>query len=118
MDKKRRKELLQECAERQQPVGVFAVHNTASGEVWVGHSRNLDVQKNGLWVRLAGGMSPNADVQASWKEHGEAAFSYEILEHMEPDRLRRNRLRRSAEGVNPALSRKAEARPQALVVST
>jgi hypothetical protein len=80
MDKKRRKELQQAYAERKQPIGVFALRNSASGEVWVGASRNFDVQKNGLWVRLANGMSPNADVQTSWKKHGEAAFSYEILE--------------------------------------
>ncbi len=83
VDKKRREELLQQYSGRKQPTGVFAVRNSASGEVWVGHSRNLDVQHNGLWVRLKYGNSPNADVLASWKKHGEAAFSYEILEHIE-----------------------------------
>ena len=83
MDKARRKELQQQYADRKQPTGVFAVRNSASGEVWVGHSKNLDVQKNSLWVWLANNISPNADVQASWKKHGADAFSYEILEHIE-----------------------------------
>ena len=83
MDRKRRKELQQAYVDRKQPIGVFALRNLASGEVWVGTSRNLDVQKNGLWARLAGGISANADVLASWKTFGEAAFSYEILEHIE-----------------------------------
>lgn len=83
MDKKRRQELQEQYANRKQPTGVFAVRNTKSGEVWVGHSKNLDVQKNGLWGRLASGMCFNQDVQASWKKHGETAFSYEILEHIE-----------------------------------
>ena len=83
MDKKRRQELLEQYANRKQPTGVFAVRNSKSGEVWVGHSKNVDVQKNGLWGRLASGMCFNKDVQASWNKDGADAFSYEILEHIE-----------------------------------
>jgi len=82
VDKARRKELLQQYADRDPPNGVFAVRNAVTGEVRVGHSRNLDKQKNGLWARLAGGMCVNKDVQASWAAHGEAAFTYEILEQL------------------------------------
>jgi hypothetical protein len=83
MDRKRRQELQEQYANRKQPTGVFAVRNSASGEIWVGHSKNLDVQKNGLWVRLAGGTCFNRDLQESWAKHGAEAFSYEILEHVE-----------------------------------
>ena len=83
MDKKRRQELLEQYANRKQPTGVFAVRNSKSGEVWVGYSKNVDVQKNGLWGRLASGMCFNRDVQASWNKDGVDAFSYEILEHIE-----------------------------------
>jgi hypothetical protein len=82
MDRARREELLRQYAERKQPTGVFAVRNSVTGEVWVGRSRNLDVQQNGLWGRLKGGWCVNEDLQASWNKHGEAAFSYEILEHI------------------------------------
>jgi hypothetical protein len=80
MDKARRKELLQQYADRGPQTGVFAVRNTVTGETWVGESRNIDKQQNGLWARLRLGMNFEADVQASWAKHGEAAFSYEILE--------------------------------------
>lgn len=83
MDKKRRQELQEQYASRKQPTGVFAVRNTRSSEVWVGHSKNLDVQKNGLWGRLASGMCFNKDVQASWNKDGADAFAYEILEYVE-----------------------------------
>lgn len=83
MDKSRRKELMQQYAERGPQTGVFAVRNTASGEVWVGASHNIDKQQNGLWMRLRGGMCVNKDVQASWKKDGEAAFTYEVLEKVE-----------------------------------
>ena len=82
VDKSRRKELQQQYADRDPPNGVFALRNSVTGEVWVGHSRNIDKQKNGLWARLAGGLCANKDVQASWTKHGEAAFSYEILEQL------------------------------------
>ena len=80
VDKSRRAELLQQYATRAPPNGVFAVRNAKTGEAWVGHSKNIDKQQNGLWARLAGGMCFNKDVQASWNAHGADAFSYEILE--------------------------------------
>jgi hypothetical protein len=51
MDKARRKELLQQYADRGPQTGVFAVRNTATGETWVGASRNIDKQQNGLRAR-------------------------------------------------------------------
>jgi hypothetical protein len=99
VDKARRKELLQQYSERAPQDGVFAVRNSATDEVWVGVSRNLDVQKNGLWVRLSGGACSNKDMQASWTNHGAAAFSYEILERFtesDPHVVERMRLERLA----------------------
>lgn len=80
VDRSRRKELLQQFAERPPQDGVFALRNAATGEAWVGVSRNLDTQKNGLWMRLTSKQLVNKDVQASWNTHGAGAFSYEILE--------------------------------------
>lgn len=78
----RRQELLQEYAARPAQTGIFAVRNAKTGEVWVGASRNIDTQQNGLWVRLKNRMLINKDVQASWNKHGEAKFSYSILERI------------------------------------
>lgn len=80
INKSRRKELVQAFSERPPQNGVFAVRNAKTGDVWVGHSKNIDKQQNGLWARLASGMCFNKDVQASWNAHGADAFSYEILE--------------------------------------
>ncbi len=82
MDKSRRKELMEQYAERGPQTGVFAVRNATSGEAWVGQSKNIDKQQNGLWVRLRGGMCVNKDLQASWARHGESVFSYDVLEHV------------------------------------
>ena len=82
VDRSRRKELLQQFSERPPQNGVFALRNSVTGEAWVGVSRNLDTQKNGLWMRLTGRQLVNKDVQASWNKHGEASFSYSILERL------------------------------------
>jgi hypothetical protein len=98
VDKARRKELLQQYSERPSQNGVFTLRNAVTGEVWVGVSRNLDTQHNGLWTRLSNGMLINKDVQTSWKTHGKAAFSYEIVERFtetDPYVIERLRLERA-----------------------
>ena len=51
-----------------------------AGRTWVSASRHLDTQQNGLWFQLRQGGLPNVALQAKWKEEGEAAFSFEVLE--------------------------------------
>jgi len=46
----------------------------------VSASRHLDTQQNGLWFQLRQGGLPNAELQAAWNAHGEAAFVFEVLE--------------------------------------
>jgi hypothetical protein len=80
MDKHSRREALRQYKEKKPPVGVFAVRCTATGEAWVGASRNLDQQQNRIWFGLRLGGYPNRLLQARWREHGEAAFAFERLE--------------------------------------
>jgi hypothetical protein len=87
MDKARKREIARAYAERERVQGVFAVRCTASGEVWVSSSRNLDTQQNGVWFMLRTGGHPNKAVQAAWNTHGEAAFAYEIVEALSSDSL-------------------------------
>jgi hypothetical protein len=80
VDKSRREELLRQFSDRPPQNGIFALKNAVTGEAWVGVSRNLDTQINGLRVRLNSNQFMNKDVQASWNAHGEDAFSYEVIE--------------------------------------
>jgi hypothetical protein len=49
-------------------------------------SRHLDTQQNSLWFSLRQGGHPgNPALQQAWKAHGEAAFSFEILERLPDD---------------------------------
>ena len=67
--------------------GLFAVRCAASGECWVGVSRNLDRQQNGLWFGLRMGSPTYRAMQAAWSAHGEASFAYEVLEAIEDEDL-------------------------------
>ena len=87
MEKARRREIARAYAERERVQGVFAVRCTASGDVWVSASRNLDTQKNSVWFALRMGGHPNKAVQAAWNTHGEEAFVYEIVEKLSAESL-------------------------------
>jgi len=83
VDSARKKELVREYADRKQTPGVFAVR--ADGHVWTGTSRNLVTAQNGIWFALRTGGYTNKEAQAAWNTHGEAAFTYEVLEEIADD---------------------------------
>lgn len=80
-----RKDLIAAYKEQSTIAGVFAVICSATGEVWVGQSRHIDTQQNGLWFGLKQGGSPFAGMQKAWNAHGEAAFRFEQLDRLSPD---------------------------------
>jgi hypothetical protein len=80
-----RKEVIKEYKNRKVPRGVFAVRCTATGQVWVDSSPNLDAARNGLWFFLRHGNHHNKALQAEWNTHGDEAFQYEILEKLDDD---------------------------------
>jgi hypothetical protein len=83
--------------ERKPAWGVYAVICLATGETWVGASRHVDTQRNGLFFTLRLGSSPYAALQAAWKRHGEAEFRFEELERLSetvPAFARKDELRR------------------------
>ena len=80
MDKQSRRQVVRDYKERQVTPGIFAVRCPASGEIWVGVSRNLEQQQNGIWFGLRQGNYRNPAARAAWRAHGEAAFVFEVLE--------------------------------------
>jgi len=85
MDKQSRREAVRDYKERKAAVGAFAVRCTPSGQAWVGTSRDLDQQQNRIWFGLKTGGHPNRELQAAWREHGEAAFAFEPLEVLDTE---------------------------------
>jgi hypothetical protein len=97
MDKQSRRQVVRDYKERKVSQGIFAVRCAVSGEVWVGQSRNLEQQQNGIWFGLRQGGHPNPALRAAWASHGEAAFAFEVLETITDEKLsayeRANRLK-------------------------
>ncbi len=71
--------------ERKPAFGVYAVICSATGEAWVGTSRHVDTQQNGLWFTLRQGGCRHAALQTAWREHGAAEFRFEELERLRAD---------------------------------
>lgn len=80
-----RKALTAAYREKKTIAGVFAVICNATGEVWVGQSRHIDTQQNGLWFGLRMGSSPFRSLQTAFTEHGEAEFRFEQLDRLPED---------------------------------
>ncbi len=83
-----RKQLVRDYKERKVAAGAFAVRCAPSGQAlaktWVEVSPNLHNRQNGLWFALRLGTHPNRVLQQAWADHGEAAFSFEVVEQL-PD---------------------------------
>lgn len=80
-----RKSLTAAYKERPTIAGVFAVICNVTGQVWVGTSRHIDTQQNGLWFSLRMGTHLNRPLQAVWREHGEEQFRFEHLDRLPAD---------------------------------
>ncbi|MBN9659782.1 MAG: GIY-YIG nuclease family protein [Acidobacteria bacterium] len=82
-----RKEINRKYKERKPNMGIFAVRCAASGQVWVGSTRNLDAAKNSHWFALGHGSHRDRSLQEAWTAAGPAAFCYEVLEKLDEDLL-------------------------------
>jgi hypothetical protein len=63
-------------------MGVFAIRNLGNGRLFVDQSSNLTGALNRHRSELRFGTHRNRDLQQDWINHGEAQFSFEILEQV------------------------------------
>lgn len=87
MDKQSRRDAVRDYKERKVPAGIFVVRCAASGQVWVGQSRNLDGQKNSFAFGLKMGQFRNPALDAAHKAHGADSISYEVVEVVDDEEL-------------------------------
>jgi hypothetical protein len=85
MSKVDRKAATAAYKDRKSQAGVYAVRCSTSGEVWVGESPNVDNRQTSLWFALRQQSYPRPDIVEAWKAHGEAAFSFEVVERIDPE---------------------------------
>ena len=79
-----KKEAIREYKLSHRPMGVFQVVNKRNGKVFVDSSINIPGKINRHKFALEHGSHISKSLQAEWKELGEDAFEFEVLEDVTP----------------------------------
>lgn len=85
MDTKKRKELVSEWKNRHPEMGVISFKCKATGEVFLGISKDAKADYNSNRFKLSMGGHPNKHMQALWNQYGEDGFEYAILKILKYD---------------------------------
>lgn len=80
MDSNRRKELVEQYQEIKIYMGVIQLTNTLNGKRYISSYPNLKNKWHTLQMQLDLGTYANPTLVADWKQFGQAAFVYEVLE--------------------------------------
>ena len=83
--KERRKELLTAYKNRKPDMGVISMKCTATGESFLGISKDTRTAFNGIIVRLNSGYHPNRRLLELWKQYGQDGFECAVLQLLEYD---------------------------------
>jgi hypothetical protein len=82
-----RRDLVRDYKNREVEAGIYAIRCAPTGEVWVGGTPELATRQSGVWFSLRMGGHSSISLRAAWKAHGEAAFSFEVLEVLDDKTL-------------------------------
>lgn len=83
MDTGERKRLIEEYKYRKTEIGVFSVESGATGEKFLGRSKDIPAEMNSLRFKLSSGMHPNRPLQALWDRYGEADLKFSVVRLLE-----------------------------------
>jgi hypothetical protein len=83
--KAERKEAARQFKERKPSPGIYALRCSTTGRAWVNSSPNLDAAQNSQFFQLRQRLHRDKELQAEWNAHGEASFSFEVLENLPED---------------------------------
>ena len=79
-----RKDLIRKYKETPRPAGVYRVHNTVNGKSLIGTSLDLPGMLNRQRFQLERSSHANSELQKDWNDFGSDAFTFEILDQLEP----------------------------------
>ncbi|MCR8644318.1 GIY-YIG nuclease family protein [Paenibacillus sp. N1-5-1-14] len=85
MDKNKRKEMVEEYKQIKTYMGVIQITNKVSGKIFIESFPNLKNKWSSMQAQLQMGTFMNLELQKDWKELGEEAFTFEVLEQKEAD---------------------------------
>lgn len=79
-----KKEIKRQYKQTIQPMGIYQIKNLANGKIFIGNSKNLNAVFNSSRLQLKTGTFINRDLQHDFIESGEANFSFDVLDRLEP----------------------------------
>ncbi|MPM95341.1 hypothetical protein SDC9_142495 [bioreactor metagenome] len=68
-------------------MGVFQIKNTANGKVFIVSSMNVPGSFNSQRFQLNLNSHSNKELQADWNSYSPEAFTFEILETINPEKI-------------------------------
>lgn len=83
----RKKELIRAYKETPTPMGVYQVKNLKNGRIFIGSHTNVPGKINSHRFQLTVGSHRNKELQEDWNACGADAFSFEVLELINPDKV-------------------------------
>lgn len=84
--KNKRKELKQKYMQMKPPMGAYIIKNSINGKALMGVSKDIKSTFNSYRFQLKMGSHMKKELQKDWKEYGEEAFDFEVLEYLEYDK--------------------------------
>ncbi len=87
IDKKRRKELLEQYKQIKTYIGIIQIKNNVNGKIFIDTCSNLKNRWFTLKWNLDMGRHPNSKLQKDWNELGQDAFAYEVLEQKDAGKV-------------------------------
>ena len=83
----RRKALKLQYKMNPPPMGIYKIRNTINGKIFVASSMNIPGKFNSGRMQLEANLHLNKQLQADWNEYGAAAFEFETIEILKPDKF-------------------------------
>lgn len=80
MDKAQRKAMVEAWKTRCPEMGVIALRCIATGESFLGASKDTKADFNSSRAKLSSGTHPNKRLSELWGQYGEAGFEFLVLE--------------------------------------
>lgn len=80
-----RKAAIAAYKEQKTVAGIFVIRCTASSDVWVGQTPNLEKIQNRIWFTLRQGSHTCRSLQAAWTTHGPDSLTFEPCERLEEE---------------------------------
>ena len=83
MDKKSRKQLINEYKNRKPEMGIISIKNNSTKERFLDISKSIQADLNSHRFKLKANWHPNHRIQVLWNEHSEADFEFSVIKELE-----------------------------------